>query len=63
MVLVLKSDCDNRYVMQMVSYILGALPSSKLFDQRSGKNEPLLLLLQLLFYTKTSDDYQQRCGT
>lgn len=31
MVLVLKSDCDNRYVMQMVSYILGALPSSKLF--------------------------------
>lgn len=31
MVLALKSDCSNRYAMQMMNYILGGMPSSKLF--------------------------------
>lgn len=31
MVLAFKSNCPNRYTMQMMNYILGGMPSSKLF--------------------------------
>ncbi len=31
MVLALKSNCQNRYAMQLMNYILGGMPSSKLF--------------------------------